>query len=220
MSNNYLGNEEIPFIPSCSLVCQIRKKNSISSNSDAISGIKKCLRYIRYFHKGQSCSVLFIILILHGRIASVDLGFSISLMCLIRSHTTVEGDCKREAQVETRTWQLSCPAPVKVWYPWVTIWRCKWGPFWSSCERRKHVNVGWEMLVNAMCSELRFLWAEILFCYLVCEKNDTYTGVGGKAEPLSAISRFPLLVTYSHVLFGKPQLRRFKKKPLNLEALK
>lgn len=69
------------------------------------------------FIKGQSCSVLFIILILDGRIASVNLQSNISLMCLIRTYTTVEGDRKRGAQVETRTLQLSCPVPVKVWYP-------------------------------------------------------------------------------------------------------
>jgi len=45
VSNSYLGNEEVLLIPTCSLVCQVHEKNSISSNSDAISGIKKCLRY-------------------------------------------------------------------------------------------------------------------------------------------------------------------------------
>lgn len=28
------------------------------------------------------------------------------------------------------------------------------GSFWSSCQRRKHGNVGWEMVVNATCNEL------------------------------------------------------------------
>lgn len=30
----------------------------------------------------------------------------------------------------------------------------KTGPFLSSCEKRNHVNVGWELLVHAMCHEL------------------------------------------------------------------
>lgn len=60
--------------------------------------------------------MLFVMLILHSRLASVNLQSSISLMDLVRPHTTVEGDCKREVQVETRTWQPSYLGSVNVCY--------------------------------------------------------------------------------------------------------
>lgn len=55
-------------------------------------------------------------LILLDRPASINLWSSISLMDLVRSHATVEGDCMREVQVETRTWQPLCLGSVKVYY--------------------------------------------------------------------------------------------------------
>lgn len=146
-------------------------RKSIISNSDALSGIKKCLRYSRHslLHKGQKCSGLFII---HGRIASVSLWFRISLMCLIRSHTAVDVDCKREALVKTRTRLVA-----------QLLWRFGIPELWSKNENERKQDISGvarrEGNMEIWTGKCLWVLCEVnyfFFCYFVCEKNGTHRG--------------------------------------------
>lgn len=80
-------------------------------------------------------------------------------------------------------------------------------------ERSKHVNMGRECLW--MLSTRDYSSSHQNFFLLLCNKNKVaqrgkIRKEKKKMKLVSAINTFPLQVTYSHLSFVKPKMRRFK----------